>query len=159
MASVNKVIILGNLGRDPETRHTQDGTAVCTINVATQDRWKDKSSGEMKEATEWHKIVFWGRMAEVAEQYLAKGNPVYVEGKLQTRKYTDKEGVEKYSTEIRADNMQLLGSKREGGGEREEPERRQARQQSTKQSPAKADPTHGVGRAGSMDDMDDDIPF
>jgi single-strand DNA-binding protein len=116
MASVNKVIIIGNLGRDPETRYSASGDAMCNITVATTETWKDKQSGEKKEATEWHRITFFGRLAEVAGQYLKKGSQVYVEGSLRTRKWTDKEGVERYSTEIRADEMKMLG-RREGAGE------------------------------------------
>ena len=114
MASVNKVILLGNLGRDPETRYTTGGDAVTNLNIATSEQWKDKS-GEKQERTEWHRVVLFGRQAEVAGEYLKKGRSVYIEGRLQTRKYTDKDGVEKYSTEIVGDRMQLLGS-REGSG-------------------------------------------
>jgi single-strand DNA-binding protein len=116
MASVNKVIIIGNLGRDPETRYMPSGDAVTSITVATTDKWKDKGSGEQKEATEWHRISFFGRLAEIAGQYLKKGSQVYVEGKLKTRKYTDKDGVEKYATDIVADTMQMLGSRQGAGG-------------------------------------------
>src|ERR1044071_2860238 len=117
MASVNKVIIVGNLGADPETRYLPSGEAVTNIRVATTDRWKDKASGEMKEATEWHRISFFGRLAEVAGEYLKKGSQVYVEGSLRTRKWQDKEsGQDRYSTEIRGDTMQML-CRREGGGE------------------------------------------
>ncbi|MDR3324125.1 MAG: single-stranded DNA-binding protein [Zoogloeaceae bacterium] len=116
MASVNKVIIIGNLGRDPETRYSASGDAMCNITVATTETWKDKQSGEKKEATEWHRITFFGRLAEIAGQYLKKGSQVYVEGTLRTRKWTDKEGHERYTTEIRADEMKMLGS-RSGMGE------------------------------------------
>jgi single-strand DNA-binding protein len=116
MASVNKVIIVGNLGRDPETRYMPSGDAMTTIAVATTDSWKDKSSGEKKEQTEWHRITFFGKLAEIAGQYLKKGSQVYVEGSLRTRKYTDKDGVEKYATDIRADTMQMLGSRQGAGG-------------------------------------------
>jgi single-strand DNA-binding protein len=116
MASVNKVIVVGNLGRDPEMRTFPSGDQVANVTVATTDRWKDKQSGEMREATEWHRIVFNGRLAEIAGQYLRKGSQVYVEGSLRTRKWTDKDGVEKYSTEIRADQMQMLGSRQGQGG-------------------------------------------
>src|SRR5947208_6321985 len=114
MASVNKVILIGNLGRDPETRYTTGGDAVTNLNIATSEQWKDKS-GEKQERTEWHRVVLFGRQAEIAGEYLKKGRSVYIEGRLQTRKYTDKDGVEKYSTEIVGDRMQLLGG-REGGG-------------------------------------------
>jgi single-strand DNA-binding protein len=115
MASVNKVIILGNLGRDPETRYTTGGDAVTNLNIATSEQWKDKS-GEKQERTEWHRVVLFGRQAEIAGEYLKKGRSVYIEGRLQTRKYTDKDGVEKYSTEIVADRMQLIGGREAGGG-------------------------------------------
>src|SRR5512143_29335 len=115
MASVNKVILLGNLGRDPETRYTTGGDAVTNLRIATSEQWKDKN-GEKQERTEWHTVVLFGRQAEVAGEYLKKGRPVYIEGRLQTRKYTDKEGVEKYSTEIVGDRMQLLGGREGGGG-------------------------------------------
>src|SRR5512144_2547816 len=114
MASVNKVILIGNLGRDPETRYTTGGDAICNLNIATSEQWKDKS-GEKQERTEWHRVVLFGRQAEIAGEYLKKGRSVYIEGRLQTRKYTDKVGVEKYSTEIVADRMQLIGGAREGG--------------------------------------------
>ena len=116
MASVNKVIIVGNLGRDPESRTFPSGDQVCNVTVATTDKWKDKQSGEMREATEWHRVVFNGRLAEIVGQYLRKGSQVYVEGSLRTRKWTDQSGVEKYTTEIRADQMQMLGSRAGGGG-------------------------------------------
>ena len=115
MASVNKVILIGNLGRDPETRYTTGGDAICNLNIATSEQWKDKS-GEKQEKTEWHRVVLFGRQAEIAGEYLKKGRSVYIEGRLQTRKYTDKDGVEKYSTEIVGDRMQLLGSREGGGG-------------------------------------------
>ena len=152
MASVNKVIIVGNLGADPETRYLPSGEAVTNIRVATTEKWKDKASGEMKEATEWHRISFFGRLAEIAGEYLKKGSQVYVEGSLRTRKWQDKEtGQDRYSTEIRADEMKMLGS-RPGGGEpraeREAPPRGESRP-----APAAKKP------AGKFDDMEDDIPF
>ena len=116
MASVNKVILVGNLGRDPETRTFPSGDQVCNATIATTDKWKDKQSGEMREATEWHRLVFNGRLAEIAAQYLRKGSQVYVEGQIRTRKYTDKDGVEKYATDIRVDQMQMLGSRQGMGG-------------------------------------------
>jgi single-strand DNA-binding protein len=163
MASVNKVIIVGNLGRDPEMRSFPSGDRVANVTIATTDRWKDKTSGEMKEATEWHRVVFNGRLAEIAGEYLRKGSQVYVEGSLRTRKWTDKDGVEKYTTEIRADQMQMLG-KREGmgspspddGGYDSAPRRAAApaqRPSAPAQRPASSKPATG------FDDMDDDIPF
>ena len=167
MASVNKVIIVGNLGRDPETRSFPNGDQVANVTIATTDRYKDKTSGEMKEITEWHRVSFFGRLAEIAGQYLRKGSQVYVEGSLRTRKWTDKDGIEKYSTEIRADSMQMLGSRQgmgggSGGGDdgggyeapRSAPAARApaaAPRQAPASSPAKA--------ASGFDDMDDDIPF
>jgi len=150
MASVNKVIIVGNLGADPETRYTPSGDAVTNIRVATTDRWKDKASGDMKEATEWHRISFFGRLAEVAGQYLKKGSQVYIEGSLRTRKWQDKEGQDRYSTEIRGDVMQMLG-RREGAGE-PPTERAEPRAAEPRPAPAKKP-------AGKFDDMEDDIPF
>jgi single-strand DNA-binding protein len=152
MASVNKVIVVGNLGADPETRFLPSGEAVTNIRVATTDKWKDKASGEMKEATEWHRISFFGRLAEIAGEYLKKGSQVYVEGSLRTRKWQDKDGQDRYSTEIRADVMQMLG-RREGGGEpRAEPGERAAPKSAEAKAPAKKP-------AGKFDDMEDDIPF
>jgi single-strand DNA-binding protein len=115
MSSVNKVIIVGHLGRDPEMRTFPSGDAVANVTIATSEKWRDKQSGEMREATEWHRIVFNGRLAEIAGQYLRKGSLVYIEGSLRTRKWTDQAGVEKFTTEIRADQMQMLGA-RQGGG-------------------------------------------
>ncbi len=118
MASVNKVIIVGHLGRDPELKTFPSGDQVANVTIATTDRWKDKNTGEEKSSTEWHRVVFNGRLAEIAGQYLRKGSQVYVEGSLRTRKWTDQSGVEKYSTEIRADQMQMLGKRegQQGGG-------------------------------------------
>lgn len=116
MASVNKVILVGNLGRDPEMRTFPSGDQVANVTIATTDKWRDKTSGENREATEWHRVVFNGRLAEIAGQYLRKGSQVYVEGSLRTRKWTDQAGVEKYSTEIRADQMQMLGGRQGMGG-------------------------------------------
>ena len=115
MASVNKVILIGNLGRDPEVRYAPSGSAICNVTIATSRQWKDKTSGEKQEETEWHRVVFYDRLAEIAGEYLKKGRPVYVEGRLKTRKWTDKDGVEKYTTEIRGDRVVLLGG---GGGGR-----------------------------------------
>jgi single-strand DNA-binding protein len=116
MASVNKVILIGNLGRDPETRYGTSGAAICNVTIATSRQWKDKATGEKREETEWHRVVFYDRLAEIAGEYLKKGRPVYVEGRLKTRKWQDKEGQERYTTEIIAEEMQLLGSREGGGG-------------------------------------------
>jgi single-strand DNA-binding protein len=161
MASVNKVILIGNLGRDPETRVFPDGGTICNVTIATTRQWKDKTSGDKQEETEWHRVVFRDRLAEIAGEYLRKGRQVYVEGRLKTRKYNDKDGVEKYTTEIVAEEMKMLGS-REGMGEGES---RGAA------SPGARAPGGGSGGAGAarpvaqkpastgFDDMDDDIPF
>jgi single-strand DNA-binding protein len=164
MASVNKVIIVGNLGRDPETRYMPNGDAVTNVAVATTESWKDKGTGEKKELTEWHRITFYRRLAEVAGQYLKKGSQVYVEGRLQTRKWTDKDGVERYTTEIIADTMQMLGGRQGmGGGAPMDDDYGSA--------PAPRQNQGGAGGAGSgaaraparpapnFSDMDDDIPF
>jgi len=161
MASVNKVILLGNLGRDPETRYTTGGDAVTNLNIATSEQWKDKS-GEKQERTEWHRVVLFGRQAEIAAEYLKKGRSVYIEGRLQTRKYTDKDGVEKYSTEIVADRMQLIGGARDGGGGGDAdfgggagggaPTRREG-------GGKPAGGGAGGGAKKNVDDFDDDIPF
>jgi single-strand DNA-binding protein len=168
MASVNKVIIVGNLGRDPEMRTFPSGDRVANVTIATTDRWKDKQSGEMKEATEWHRVVFNGRLAEIAGEYLRKGSAVYVEGSLRTRKWTDKDGVEKYTTEIRADQMQMLGKREgmggpsggddDGGGYDNAPRRAPAA--APRAAPAAAGGQRPAGKPSSgFDDMDDDIPF
>lgn len=162
MASVNKVIIVGNLGRDPEMRSFPSGDRVANVTIATTDKWKDKQSGEMKEATEWHRVTFNGRLAEIAGEYLRKGSQVYVEGSLRTRKWTDKDGIEKYTTEIRADQMQMLGSRQGmgapssddgGGADYDSPRRAAPAARPPAAKPATAKPSSG------FDDMDDDIPF
>jgi len=162
MASVNKVIIVGNLGKDPEVRYMPSGSAICSITVATSRQWKDKTSGDKQEETEWHRIVFFDRMAEIAGEYLTKGRPVYVEGRLQTRKWTDKDGVDKYTTEIVATDMQLLGSREGmgggddgGGGGGYGRERPAARPQGGAAPASKPAAKSGTG----FEDMDDDIPF
>ena len=147
MASVNRVTIVGNLGRDPELRTFPSGDQVANVTIATTDKWKDKQTGEMKEATEWHRVTFNGRLAEIAGQYLRKGSQVYVEGSLRTRKWTDQSGVEKYSTEIRADQMQMLGGRPEGAAPAPAPR------------PAPAPPPAQRSAGSGFDDMDDDIPF
>ena len=116
MASVNKVIVVGNLGKDPETRYSPNGGAICNVRIATTRNWKDKATGEKKEETEWHSVVFYDRLAEIAGEYLKKGRSVYVEGRLKTRKWQDKEGQDRYTTEIIAQEMQLLGSREGLGG-------------------------------------------
>jgi len=167
MASVNKVIIVGNLGRDPETRYMPSGDAMTSITVATTDTWKDKATGEKKEQTEWHRISFFGKLAEIAGQYLKKGSQVYIEGSLRTRKYTDKDGVEKYATDIRADTMQMLGSRQGmGGGAGAGGGMDDGGYSSA--PPARQNTGGGGGGGGSrpaprpapnFSDMDDDIPF
>tara|TARA_R110000822_G_scaffold301108_1_gene424784 strand:- start:8547 stop:9017 length:471 start_codon:yes stop_codon:yes gene_type:complete len=144
MASVNKVIVVGNLGKAPETRYMPNGEAVTNITVATTESWKDKNSGEKKELTEWHRITFYRKLAEIAGQYLKKGSQVYVEGRLQTRKWADKDGIERYTTEIIADTMQMLGNK--SGGSRDDSAPYQKEQNASAASQ-------------SFSDMDDDIPF
>ena len=116
MASVNKVILVGNLGRDPETRYAPSGSAICNITMATTRQWKDKASGERREETDWHRVVFFNRLAEIAGEYLKKGRSVYVEGRLQTRKWQDKDGKDQWTTEVIADQMQMLGGREGGGG-------------------------------------------
>ena len=154
MASVNKVIIVGNLGRDPETRYAPEGGAITNISVATTDTWKDKASGEKKEETEWHRVSAFGRLAEIMGEYLKKGSQVYIEGSLRTRKWQDKEGKDRYTTEIRADVMQMLGS-RAGAGE----PRGEARGEPRGEATAKAAGAPAKKPAGKFDDMEDDIPF
>ncbi|HSV20356.1 MAG TPA: single-stranded DNA-binding protein [Casimicrobiaceae bacterium] len=167
MASVNKVILLGNLGRDPETRYTTGGDAVTNLRIATTETWKDKS-GEKQEKTEWHSVVLFGRQAEIAGEYLKKGRSVYIEGRLQTRKYTDKEGVEKYSTEIVGDRMQLLGGGRDagggaGGGDADfsspGPSTRGGAREGGAAPGSRAGSGGGSPPKKNVDDFDDDIPF
>ena len=173
MASINKVIIIGNLGRDPEVRYAPSGSAVCNVSVATTRNWKDKNSGDKVEETEWHRVVFYDRLAEIAGEYLKKGRSVYVEGRLKTRKWQDKDGKDNYTTEIVAENMQLLGGREGGGGggygggrdsggdegfsrepaENSRPAARPAARPAPAPAPAASKPATG------FDDMDDDIPF
>ena len=167
MASVNKVILVGNLGRDPEMRSFPNGDQVANVTLATTDRWKDKQSGEAREHTEWHRLVFNGRLAEIAGQYLRKGSQIYVEGSIRTRKWQDQQsGQDRYSTEIRVDQMQMLGSRQGMGGPADDgggdappaaaPRRAApppARAAAAPAAPAAAKPSSG------FDDMDDDIPF
>lgn len=164
MASVNKVILIGNLGRDPEVRYSPDGAAICNVSIATTSQWKDKATGERREETEWHRVVFYNRLAEIAGEYLKKGRPVYVEGRLKTRKWQDKDtGADRYSTDIVADQMQMLGGRDSGGegggmggGEYNQapaPQRQQQRPPQPRPAAPQASP--GVNLA----DMDDDVPF
>jgi single-strand DNA-binding protein len=158
MASVNKVILLGNLGKDPEVRYLPSGDAVANISLATTDKYKDKQSGEYKEATEWHRVSFFGRLAEIVSEYLKKGSTVYIEGKIRTRKYQAQDGTDRYSTEIVADSMQMLGDRRDGPRSNDTENSDRQRQQRPTQS---GQPTRGnQPTAGSgFDDMSDDIPF
>ncbi len=174
MASINKVILIGNLGRDPEVKYTANGAAVCNVSVATTRNWKDKNSGDKVEETEWHRVVFYDRLAEIAGEYLKKGRPVYVEGRLKTRKWQDKDGKENYTTEIVAEQMQLLGGREGGGGgggggnygggatapedfNQDAPARQAAPRAAAPTSrPA---PAPAAKSATGFDDMDDDIPF
>jgi single-strand DNA-binding protein len=161
MASVNKVILVGNCGRDPEIRYLPSGQAVANVSVATSSRRKDKNSGEMIEDTQWHRVTFYDRLAEIAGEYVKKGRPIYVEGRLKYGKYTDKDGIEKNTVDIIATEMQLLGGREGMGGPDEDgggaprrsapPAQRQAPPAASRQAPAKA--------SSGFDDMDDDIPF
>lgn len=175
MASINKVILIGNLGRDPEVRYSPNGNAMCNVTIATSRNWKDKTSGDKVEETEWHRVVFYDRLAEIAGEYLKKGRSVYVEGRLKTRKWQDKEGKDNYTTEIIADNMQMLGG-REGGGGGDEggggggyarggadrgDDRGEGRGEgrgAPASRPAASKPAAPKSATG-FDDMDDDIPF
>ena len=153
MASVNKVILIGNLGADPESRFAPSGDAICNIRLATTETWRDKNTGERREATEWHRVAFFGKLAEIAGQYLRKGSQVYVEGSIRTRKWQDQAtGQDRYATEVRVDQMQMLGGRQDGAsGDRPDhaPAKAPARQ------PQRSAPAGG----GGFEDMDDDIPF
>ena len=159
MASVNKVILVGNLGRDPEMRFMPNGEAVCNFSIATTDSWKDKS-GQKQERTEWHNIVIYRKLAEIAGEYLKKGRPVYIEGRLQTRKWQTKEGQDRYTTEIIADQMQMLGGREGGGGSSsyDAVDEDQSRPQQTSR-PAQAAPAQQPASVGDFDAFEDDIPF
>ncbi|AQH05989.1 single-stranded DNA-binding protein (plasmid) [Burkholderia sp. KK1] len=178
MASVNKVILVGNLGADPEVRYLPSGDAVANIRMATTDRYKDKASGEMKESTEWHRVAFFGRLAEIVSEYLKKGSSVYIEGRIRTRKWQAQDGTDRYSTEIVADQMQMLGGRNGGGRDNEGDEGGygggsrsqgnggggQGRGNSGNGGRAGGQPTGGASRqpapaGGGFDEMDDDIPF
>lgn len=168
MAAINKVILIGNLGRDPEVRYTTNGGAVCNVSVATTRTWKNKESGEKMEETEWHRVVFFDRLAEIAGEYLKKGRSVYIEGRLKTRKWQDKEGKDQYTTEVMATDMQMLGSREgmggggsagddEGGGYAE---RGAGARGGSAARPAPASrPAPKAAPATGFDNMDDDIPF
>lgn len=147
---VNKVIILGNIGKDPEVRYTGAGMAITSMSVATTEAWKDKQSGEKQERTEWHRVKLFGKLAEIAGEYLKKGRQVYIEGSLRTDKYTDKDGIERYSTDIIASDMQMIGGNAEGGS-KPAPAQRQER------SAPRRDASYGEPAKGGFDD--DDIPF
>jgi single-strand DNA-binding protein len=172
MASVNKVIIVGNLGKDPEVRYMPSGSAICNVTVATTRQWKNKESGEKMEETDWHRVVFFDRLAEIAGEYLKKGRSIYVEGRLRTRKWTDKEGKDQYTTEVVATEMQMLGSREGGGGgaghsgsddeggggydrERSAPQRPAPASRPAAQATSKPAAKSSTG----FDNMDDDIPF
>jgi single-strand DNA-binding protein len=174
MASVNKVILVGNLGADPEVRYLPSGDAVANIRLATTDRYKDKASGEMKEATEWHRVSFFGRLAEIVNEYLKKGSSVYIEGRIRTRKWQAQDGTDRYATEIVAEQMQMLGGRTAGGEQRERDDDggfEQQRQSRSTSQPASgrqgagrpaaqpAPPSQSYGGGGGLDEMTDDIPF
>lgn len=150
---VNKVILVGNLGRDPEVRYTANGGAVANITIATSEQWTDKQSGQKQEKTEWHRVVMFGRLGEIAGEYLRKGSQVYIEGKLQTRKWQDQNGQDRYTTEIVANEMQMMGSRGGGGSADFDQSSAAPKQNQGGAAPAPAAP------AGNLDDFDDDIPF
>lgn len=172
MASVNKVILVGNLGADPEVRYMPSGDAAANVRLATTDRYKDKQSGEFKEATEWHRVTFFGKLAEIAGQYLKKGSPVYIEGRIRTRKWQDQSGQDRYSSEIVADQMQMLGGRQggqSGGGDNGADDGRSSGQrtgggtqrQAQRQDSSPQGGGYGGGgvQPGTFGDFDDDIPF
>jgi single-strand DNA-binding protein len=159
MASVNRVTLIGNLGQDPSIRYMPNGDAVANLSLATTSSWKDKNTGEKKEETEWHRVVIYGRLAEIAGEYCKKGRPVYVEGRLKTRKWQDQSGQDKYTTEIVADAMQLLGGRDDAPQQRSQqaPQRQSTaneyqRAREGRENPSRAQPS-------GVDDLDDDIPF
>ena len=156
---VNKVILVGNLGKDPEVRYSPNGGAVANITLATSESWKDKTSGEKQEKTEWHRVVFFGRLAEIAGEYLKKGAQVYIEGRLQTRKWQDKEGKDRYTTEIVAGEMQMLGSREGRGAPSEFDQSSDEGRSSGSSSRAPATASSGGGKPSAPSDFDDDIPF
>lgn len=153
MASVNRVILIGNLGADPESRFFPDGTQVCNVRLATTDTWKDKTSGERREATEWHALVFRSKLAEIAAQYLKKGSQIYVEGSLKTRKWQDKSGQDRYTTEVQVAELKMLGGKRDDGGNHA------PAQQQTQQRAPQPQRQSGGAQGGFGDFDDSDVPF
>jgi single-strand DNA-binding protein len=155
MSSLNKVMLIGRLGQDTEMRYMPNGDAVANLSLATSETWKDKATGEKKEKTEWHRIVLYRKLAEIAGQYLKKGAQVYIEGRLETRKWTDKEGVERYTTQIAADEMRMLGSRQDGGSRSQGDDYGSAAPAGAARPPG----GQGHGASGSFSDMDDDIPF
>ncbi len=152
---VNKVILIGNLGNDPDVRYTASGAAVANISLATAESWRDKESGEQQERTEWHRVVFFGRLAEIVAEYLKKGSQIYVEGRLQTRKWQDKEGKDRYSTEIVANEMQMLGSRSGGGGNQSSMDQTAPHEDDM----SSGDKPQKTTAKPKDDDFDDDIPF
>lgn len=175
MASVNKVIVLGNLGRDPEVRYSAEGNAMCNLSLATSYSWRDRNTGERREQTEWHRVVMFGRLAEVAGEYLNKGQSVYIEGRLQTRKWTDNNGIERYTTEIVAEQMQMLGSRSDNAQtqqpqqqqqmqqqqmQQQQPQQQQPQQQQMQQQPQQQMQQHQQQpQQHAQNWQDDDIPF
>ena len=157
MASVNKVILVGHLGKDPETRYAPSGDAICNITLATSEAWRDKATGEKREATEWHKVAFFGKLAEIAGQYLRKGSQVYIEGSIRTRKWQDKDGQDRYTTEIRADEMKMLGSRQDGDGGQSQQSGTRGNRSNSAPPPSAPPPRNPPG--GGFGDFDDDIPF
>ena len=155
MSSVNKAILIGNLGRDPEMRYTQSGDAIANFSIATSETWKDKNTGEKKEATEWHRCVAYQKLAEIIGEYVKKGSKIYVEGSLKTRKWTDNNGVERYTTEVRVDQMKMLSGKPDGG---QRPPEDEASQESQHHTPSSSRPAQNRPKP-SFDDLGDDIPF
>lgn len=161
MSGLNRATFIGNLGKDPEMRYLPDGRAVANTSLATTERWKDKTSGEKQEKTEWHNLVFFGKSAEIAGQYLKKGSKIYVEGRLQTRKWQDKEGKDRYTTEIVVSDFQMLDRRENGGSEEQPPERKPAAAAPASRQPEQRQHTGGGGAPGPApgDFDDDDVPF
>jgi single-strand DNA-binding protein len=159
MASVNKVILVGNLGRDPEVRYSAEGSAICNISIATTSNWKDKASGERREETEWHRVVMYNRLAEIAGEYLRKGRPVYIEGRLRTRKWQNKEGQDQYTTEIIADQMQMLGGRDSAGGESGSSAGYDSGARAPSRPQAERPAAPAASSSAKLGDLDDDIPF